>query len=79
MSNASGGDRPAGWSPEYEAIVERLTSEFAGVHRRMTVSRCVEAACHGAEDVTGSAAPGLVERIARRHLHVLALVAAEQR
>ncbi|MEU5880900.1 hypothetical protein [Spirillospora sp. NPDC047279] len=64
--------------PGYEEIDERLTAEFAGVHATETVSRCVAAARHGAEEVTGAAAPDLVERIARKHLQVLAVVAAEK-
>jgi hypothetical protein len=39
----------------------------------------VAAARHGAEEVTGAATPDLVERIARKHLQVLAIVAAERR
>ncbi|MGH3318700.1 MAG: hypothetical protein ACRDN9_00710 [Streptosporangiaceae bacterium] len=57
----------------YVDVVERLTSEFDGTHPAGTVSRCVAAARHGAEDVTGAASPDLVERIARQHLEVLAL------
>ncbi|HEX2315132.1 MAG TPA: hypothetical protein VHJ17_15420 [Thermomonospora sp.] len=63
----------------YRAVAERLAREFAGVHDPSTVTRCVTAARHGAQDVTGSATPDLVERIARKHLTVLATVAAEQR
>ncbi|MBW8487004.1 hypothetical protein [Actinomadura parmotrematis] len=62
-----------------EEVGRRLTAEFAGVHERDTVGRCVEAARHGALEVAGGAPPGLVERIARRHLQVLAAVAAEKR
>ncbi|WUH99432.1 hypothetical protein OHR68_39055 [Spirillospora sp. NBC_00431] len=65
--------------PRYAAIGERLVEEFEGVHPADTVDRCVSAARHGAEEVTGSAPPDLVERIARRHLEVLATVAAEKR
>ncbi|MFI0410339.1 hypothetical protein [Actinomadura sp. 3N508] len=65
--------------PRYAAIGERLVEEFEGVHGAETVDRCVSAARHGAEEVTGSAPPDLVERIARRHLEVLATVAAEKR
>ncbi|WP_131737279.1 hypothetical protein [Actinomadura roseirufa] len=68
------GDRP-----RYAAIGERLGEEFDGVHDAATVNRCVTAARYGAEEVTGSAPPALVERIARRHLEVLATVAAEKR
>lgn len=64
---------------EYIEVVERLAREFDGVHPPATVSRCVDAARHGARDVTGHATPELVERIARKHLQVLALVAAERR
>jgi hypothetical protein len=65
--------------PGYEAVVARLAAEFTRVHPPEIVSRCVSAARHGAQDVTGSAAPDLVERIARKHLQVLAIVAAERR
>lgn len=65
--------------PGYREVGERLAKEFTGVHDAATVSRCVAAARHGAQDVTGSAPPDLVERIARKHLQVLALVAAEKR
>ncbi|SEG82827.1 hypothetical protein SAMN04489712_11591 [Thermomonospora echinospora] len=63
----------------YGAVADRLTREFAGVHDSATVTRYVAAARYGARDVTGSAAPDLVERIARKHLRVLAAVAAEKR
>ncbi|SNR39280.1 hypothetical protein [Actinomadura mexicana] len=65
--------------PRYTEIAERLTEEFHDVHGTDTVERCVAAARYGAEEVTGSAPPDLVERIARRHLEVLATVAAERR
>jgi hypothetical protein len=65
--------------PGYEEVGDRLTEEFTGVHAAATVARCVAAARHGAEEVTGSAPPDLVERIARKHLQVLAIVAAEKR
>ncbi|WP_018654176.1 hypothetical protein [Actinomadura flavalba] len=65
--------------PVYEKIDERLTAEFAAVHPPDTVTRCVAAARHGALEVVGSAEPVLVERIARKHLEVLALVEAERR
>ncbi|GAA4297954.1 hypothetical protein BJY14_004367 [Actinomadura luteofluorescens] len=65
--------------PRYTEIGERLTEEFHEVHSADTVERCVSAARYGAEEVTGSAPPDLVERIARRHLEVLATVAAEKR
>ncbi|GAA3962036.1 hypothetical protein GCM10023085_50670 [Actinomadura viridis] len=63
----------------YEDVGDRLSAEFAGVHGPETVARCVAAARYGAEEVTGGAAPDLVERIARKHLQVLAVVAAEKR
>ncbi len=62
---------------DYVNIVERLSVEFDGVHPTGTVSRCVDAARHGARDVTGQATPELVERIARKHLEVLALATAK--
>lgn len=65
--------------PRYAGIGERLIEEFDGVHAADTVDRCVCAARYGAEEVTGAAPPELVERIARRHLEVLAMVAAEKR
>ncbi len=64
---------------EYVDVVERLSVEFDGVHAVGTVSRCVAAARHGAEEVAGGASPDLVERIARKHLEVLARVADEER
>jgi hypothetical protein len=71
-----GGTDPSGC---YEAITVRLREEFAEIHSPAIVSRCVSAAQHGAEDVTGSAPLDLVERIARKHLQVLAIVASERR
>jgi hypothetical protein len=65
--------------PSYEDIGELLMKEFVGVHPPDTVARCVAAACYGAQEVTGAAAPDLVEKIARKHLQVLALVAEEKR
>ncbi|MEV4001198.1 hypothetical protein [Actinomadura sp. NPDC049753] len=65
--------------PRYIEIGERLTEEFRDIHNADTVERCVAAARYGAEEVTGSAPSDLVERIARRHLEVLATVAAEKR
>jgi hypothetical protein len=62
----------------YSPVVDRLSSEFSGVHHSSTVTRCVDAARHGAQDVTGRATPDLVERIARQHLQVLAMALAEQ-
>ncbi|MCD0453231.1 hypothetical protein LO762_29215 [Actinocorallia sp. API 0066] len=63
---------------EYEEVSERLRKEFAAVHPARTVARCVTVALHGARDVIGSDEPELVEKIARRHLRVLAVVAAER-
>ena len=71
-------DTPEGDPGGYDLVVTRLHDEFGGVHGRDTVTRCVGAARQGAEDVTGGAPPELVERIARKHLQVLALVAAER-
>lgn len=64
---------------QYIGVLDRLTREFDGVHPMSTISRCVDAARHGARDVTGQATPELVERIARKHLQVLAAVAEERR
>jgi hypothetical protein len=61
----------------FDEIADRLAAEFAEVHPAQTVSRCVAAAHHGAFEITGSAPVALVERIARKHLRVLAAVAAE--
>lgn len=66
-------------SRDFASLLERLSDEFAGVHARATVSRCVDAARQGARDVTGQATPDLVERIARQHLQVLALAFSERR
>lgn len=63
----------------FSSVVSRLATEFHGVHHRATVTRCVDAARHGAQDVTGRDTPELVERIARQHLQVLAMAYAEQR
>jgi hypothetical protein len=62
----------------YEEVTERLRKEFGTIHPLSTVNRCVSAALHGAQDIIGSDEPDLVERIARRHLRVLAIVAAER-
>jgi hypothetical protein len=62
----------------YSQVETVLKVEFAGVHPAATVTRCIEAAHHGAMEVTGYAYPGLVERIARKHMQVLAVVATEQ-
>ncbi|GLU47028.1 three-helix bundle dimerization domain-containing protein [Nocardiopsis ansamitocini] len=64
---------------EFKPVATRLRAEFEGVHPESTVTRCVNAARHGAQDVTGRATPDLVERIARQHLKVLALAFAEMR
>lgn len=61
----------------YEAVVQTLAAEFGEIHPAEMVIRCVEAARHGAAEVAGEVTPDLVERIARRHLEVLAVVAAE--
>ncbi len=64
---------------EYSHVVDRLSYEFARVHPPATVTRCVDAARHGAQDVTGLATPDLVERVARQHLQVLAMAFEERR
>lgn len=61
----------------YETVAETLAGEFGEIHPAEMVIRCIEAARHGAEEVAGEATPELVERIARKHLEVLAVVAAE--
>ncbi|MCT9934731.1 hypothetical protein N5079_31435 [Planotetraspora sp. A-T 1434] len=63
---------------QHEQLEAMLRDEFAGVHPAATVTRCVQAAHHGAVEVTGHASPALVERIARKHLQVLAVAAAER-
>lgn len=63
---------------DFVSVATRLSAEFKDVHPESTVSRCVDAARHGAQDVTGRATPDLVERIARQHLKVLALALAER-
>lgn len=65
--------------PGYEGVAAHLSAEFGNLHPPGIVSRCVSAAQHSAEDITGTAGPDLVERIARKHLQILALVAAERR
>ncbi|MFC4908842.1 hypothetical protein [Actinomadura gamaensis] len=70
--------RPDSEAP-YDEIGERLAREFSGVHDGRTVERCLAAARYGALEVTGNASPELVERVARKHLKVLAVVAAEKR
>jgi len=65
-------------SSPYAEVEAALCEEFAGVHSAAIVTRCVDAAHYGALEVTGYAHPNLVERIARKHLHVLALVASER-
>ncbi|QVJ01556.1 hypothetical protein KGD82_27115 [Nocardiopsis eucommiae] len=77
--NTSPSTAQAARDPHFSPVVNRLSSEFSDVHHSSTVSRCVDAARHGAQDVTGRATPDLVERIARQHLQVLALAFAEQR
>lgn len=62
----------------YAGLEAVLRAEFAGIHSPATVTRCVEAAHYGALEVTGYAYPGLVERIARKHLRILASAAAEK-
>ncbi|PDP87567.1 hypothetical protein CQJ94_10965 [Glycomyces fuscus] len=69
---------PKARDSRFEPVRSRLAEEFSDVHHTSTVTRCVDAARHGAEDVTGKATPDLVERIARQHLQVLALAFAEQ-
>ena len=49
------------------------------MHPAATVMRCVDAARYGALEVVGHAHPVLVERIARRHLQVLAMGATGRR
>ncbi|MBB5076059.1 hypothetical protein ACIBHY_18840 [Nonomuraea sp. NPDC050547] len=71
-------DRTEADPSPYADVETALRDEFAGVHSATTVTRCVEAAHYGALEVTGYAHAGLVERIARKHLHVLALVASER-
>ena len=71
-------ERPGSDSSPYAEVEATLRSEFTGIHCAATVTRCVEAAHYGALEVTGYAHLGLVERIARKHLHVLALVASER-
>lgn len=70
------GDREA---PGFQGVRERLAEEFTGTHPRETVALCISAARHGAKEATGAAPPDLVERVARKHLQVLATVAAEKR
>jgi hypothetical protein len=81
-------ERAAAWLPyavrsgnfmawTFETVAENLADEFGDVHPAEMVIRCVEAARHSAEEVIGDASPELVERIARKHLEVLALAAAE--
>ncbi|GGM69169.1 hypothetical protein GCM10010106_14120 [Thermopolyspora flexuosa] len=63
----------------YEQVAATLRDEFAAVHPAATVMRCVDAARYGALEVVGHAHPVLVERIARRHLQVLAMGATGRR
>ncbi|GAA3443105.1 hypothetical protein [Planomonospora venezuelensis] len=60
----------------YADVSAALREEFSAVHPASTVTRCIDAAHYGALEITGYAHPGLVERIARKHLQVLALVAS---
>ncbi|GAA4224285.1 hypothetical protein FHR32_002879 [Streptosporangium album] len=69
---------PATEPDRYKDVSAALRDEFSDVHPATTVTRCIEAAHYGALEVTGHAHPGLVERIARKHLEVLALVAGER-
>ena len=62
---------------EYVDVVERLSVEFDGVHAAGTVSRCVAAARRGAADIEDEPSPSMVERVARKHLDVLAAAARE--
>ncbi|GAA0837013.1 hypothetical protein ACFQVD_32085 [Streptosporangium amethystogenes subsp. fukuiense] len=62
----------------YADFSAALRDEFSEVHPAATVTRCIEAAHYGALEVVGHAHPTLVERIARKHLEVLALVASER-
>lgn len=62
----------------YSTVVILLSAEFAGRHVPATIVRCVTAARDAAAAVTGSAPPDLVERIARRHLHILTMVHDER-
>lgn len=71
-------DTPESGPGGYDGVVDRLSDEFGGVHGDTTITKCVGAARQGADDVAGGASPELVERIARKHLQVLALVAAER-
>lgn len=63
---------------EYVDVVERLSVEFDGVHAAGTVSRCVAAARNGTTDIADEAPPDLVERVARKHLEVLAVSTSEK-
>ncbi|GIH93111.1 hypothetical protein ACFFMN_38760 [Planobispora siamensis] len=58
----------------YAEVSATLREEFSAIHPAATVTRCIDAAHYGALEITGYAHPGLVERIARKHLEVLALV-----
>ncbi|MER5620798.1 hypothetical protein [Streptosporangium sp. NPDC002544] len=62
----------------YADFSAALRDEFSEIHPATTVTRCIEAAHYGALEVVGHAHPTLVERIARKHLEVLALVASER-
>ncbi|GIH75364.1 hypothetical protein [Planobispora longispora] len=67
---------PAPDPDPYAEVSATLREEFSEVHPAATVTRCIDAAHYGALEITGYAHPGLVERIARKHLQVLALVAS---
>jgi hypothetical protein len=58
--------------------VVRLLKEFGAVHQPLTVVRCVEAARHGAQEILRDSSPAIVEKIARQHLHILALAHSQQ-
>ncbi|GAA3132501.1 hypothetical protein GCM10010466_23890 [Planomonospora alba] len=67
---------PAPEPDPYATLSAVLREEFSAVHPAATVIRCVDAARYGALEVTGHAHPWLVERIARKHLEVLAMAAS---
>ena len=73
VADTGGGMSQIPAAEPYERIAAALRDEFAAVHPAATVARCVDAARYGALEVVGHAHPVLVERIARRHLQVLAL------
>ncbi|GAT69189.1 hypothetical protein HS048_03865 [Planomonospora sp. ID91781] len=67
---------PAAEPDPYADLSAALREEFSAIHPAATVTRCVDAARYGALEITGHAHPWLVERIARKHLQVLALAAS---